>query len=243
MNLFNLKEIAGRARFTLDRIRYIRRRHINLTFFMLLLILVVVFTVIFTYQQAEIKKKENILKSYYFPDPLPGDADGNKETPITAGDKPGEGIEEKIYIHICGEVAEPGVYLMEPGSRVNDAIRMAGGATESAFLPALNLVQKLCDGQKIYIPSQNEVSSGGSWAVDYIDTGVPGNTGSTNLLVNINTAGIDILQSLPGIGPAIAANIVDYREKHGSFGTIEELERVDGIGPKKYEKIKDLVTV
>lgn len=130
-----------------------------------------------------------------------------------------------IFVDIDGEVKNPGVYELEAGDRVNDAIIMAGGLTESACTKNLNKARKLSDGEKIYIPSEDEAESisGGS------------------SLININTASLNDLMSLPGIGKAYGQRIIDYRSLK-LFSSIEEIKNVDGIGEKTFEKIKSLIT-
>lgn len=134
--------------------------------------------------------------------------------------------EECIFVDIDGEVTEPGVYELKSGSRVNDAIIMAGGLTDNACTKNLNKARKLSDGEKIYIPSEDEyeVSSGGSG------------------LININTASANELMSLPGIGEVYAQKIIDYRSIK-SFSSIEEITNIDGIGEKTFKKLKDLITI
>jgi competence protein ComEA len=130
-----------------------------------------------------------------------------------------------ISVHVAGAVRTPGVYILSDGSRVQDAIAAAGGALADADIHRLNLAALLSDGQKIYVPAQdNNEGSGG-----------PG-------LININTAGLIELETLPNIGPARAQKIIDYRELHGPFSSLEEITKVDTIGPKIFESIKDLIT-
>ncbi|MDI6892366.1 MAG: helix-hairpin-helix domain-containing protein [Actinomycetota bacterium] len=143
----------------------------------------------------------------------------------------------KVIVHVCGAVKTPGVYELEANERVVKAIEMAGGATEEAKLDTLNLAAKLVDGQKIYVPREGEtapvVSSASGGSNSTVSTG----------LVNLNTATLDELDTLPGIGPVLAQRIIDYREAHRGFTSISELQEVSGIGPKKFADIKDKVTV
>jgi competence protein ComEA len=138
-----------------------------------------------------------------------------------------------LTVHVAGAVARPGLYRLTEGSRVADALSMAGGATTDGILDDVNLASRVKDGEKILVPR-----SGGG------ETG-PGSpqqaTGSA--LININTAGEPELDQLPGIGPSLAKRIVEYRRKKGPFSTVEELDNVDGIGPSKLEEIKSLVTI
>jgi competence protein ComEA len=138
-----------------------------------------------------------------------------------------------FYVHVAGAVNRPGLYRIEPGSRVDDALRVAGGPSEDADLNSLNLATKVKDGDKILVPRRGETqgAEGGSAAA------------GTSQKVNLNTATAAQLDELPGIGPALAQRIVAYREQHGGFRTVDELQKVPGIGPAKFGQMKDLVTV
>ncbi|MGB9767744.1 MAG: helix-hairpin-helix domain-containing protein [Dictyoglomus turgidum] len=147
---------------------------------------------------------------------------------------------EFIIVHITGEVKNPGVYKLEEGARVIDAINLAGGSLPSADLDKVNLADFLRDGSKIYIPSklensENELKSQAILSKRKIDT-------SKSDKVNINTASKEELESLPGIGPTLAQRIIEYREENGPFGSAEDLLNVKGIGEKKLERIRDQIT-
>ncbi len=145
-----------------------------------------------------------------------------------------------IVVYLCGAVAYPGVYALPAGARVVDALQAAGGADEGADLSQVNLARRLRDEEQIYIPCQGEPTRAVPVAVlppaQASATPQPGK-------VNINTAGLAELDTLPGIGPGYAQRIVDYRESHGPFRTTEEIQNVPGIGPATYARIKDLITV
>lgn len=144
---------------------------------------------------------------------------------------------KKIFVYICGAVRTPGVYEFLPGSRIASAVEAAGGLTEEASAEAVNLAQLLADGQQIYVPKEEEVNR---------DTcaGMQGDkTDMGSRKVNINTATVEELITLPGIGHAKAKAIVDYREKNGDFGAIDGLLSVDGIGSGVFQKLKEYVTV
>lgn len=140
-----------------------------------------------------------------------------------------------FYVHVAGAVHRPGLYRMPPGSRVDDAIRLAGGATADADLNSLNLATKVKDGDKVLVPQRGQSQGAGEAAA----AGGPSQTQQ----INLNTATAEQLDALPGIGPALAQRIVAYREQHGGFRTVDELQKVPGIGPAKFEQVKDLVTV
>lgn len=145
---------------------------------------------------------------------------------------------DSIFIHVTGAVVNPGMYELAEGSRVQDAVAAAGGFTDDALDESINLARELTDGEQIVVASESDQSSATS------DTGVStGSTGVVNGKVNINVADAEALMTLDGIGEATAAKIIAYRETNGSFSTIEEIKEVSGIGDKKYEAIKDSITV
>lgn len=204
------------------------------------------------------------------PAPLPSPDNPPSPSPAPAPTAPAP--EAKYYVHVAGAVRHPSLYLLPPGSRVMQAIKAAGGATSKADLDAINLAEKVKDGEKVYVPTKT--------ATPTVMLAPPGNTishassdpgtapasallptptkatksaksGSSSKAaklsspaqgqININTASADQLQRLPGIGPAMAARILAYRQQAGGFQKIEELQEISGIGPKKYAKIAPLV--
>ena len=144
----------------------------------------------------------------------------------------------KVMIDVGGEVINPGVYQLNNGDRVNDALVAAGGLSANAdrdwVEKNLNKAEKLVDGQKIYIPNQVE-----SKKLKVESDNVLGSSTTETKIVRLNTATIEQLDTLSGIGPAMAERIIDYREKNGGFKNVEELKLVSGIGDKLFEKIKD----
>jgi competence protein ComEA len=144
-----------------------------------------------------------------------------------------------IYVHVGGAVRRPGLYRLPDGSRIYDAIEAAGGGTKDADLDAVNLAAKVKDGDKVLVPTKaQQAGPNGTGA------GPPGSgSGTQGGLVNINSATVEQLDSLPGIGPAIAQRIIDYRTEHGGFRSIDELMDVPGIGPAKFAELKDRITV
>ncbi|HYX79495.1 MAG TPA: ComEA family DNA-binding protein [Actinomycetota bacterium] len=143
-----------------------------------------------------------------------------------------------ILVDVAGWVREPGVYEFHEGDRVIDAIEAAGGARSGAALEALNLAAPLADGSQILVQKQSAVGSSSS----PIASGSTGTAGTT-AKININTAGADELDTLPGIGEVYAQRIVDYRTQNGPFASVDELEDVSGIGPATLENIRPYVTV
>ncbi len=142
--------------------------------------------------------------------------------------EPSKADEPGYFVHICGEVNQPGVYELPEGSRVFEAVEAAGGFTESAASDSLNLAQKVSDGMKLVVLSENEAEalleeSGG--------------------LVNINTASKEQLMTLTGIGESRAEDIIRFREESGGFEKIEDIMKVPGIKNAGFQKIKDRITV
>lgn len=155
-----------------------------------------------------------------------------------------EETKKEIVVHITGEVKKEGVVYLEEGSRVVDAIKKAGGETKEADLSQVNLAYVLQDGQKIYIPNKNEKIS--AYTSENMGENIEQNNTTTKkkgAKVNINTAGVEELDQLPGIGPAIAQRIIDYRKEHGEFKKVEDVQEVKGIGDAKFSEIKDSITV
>lgn len=160
-----------------------------------------------------------------------------------------EDNQNMIYVHVCGAVKKPGVYSLVKNSRVCDAIAMAEGLTENAADDYVNQARYLSDGERVYIPEKDELSnlSSAQYAAGQPPaTGQSGGGGvrsssQENLPVNINTAGISELTTLPGIGESRAESIIAYREKHGSFARIEDIMKISGIKAAAYEKIKDRI--
>ncbi|MGI6554346.1 MAG: helix-hairpin-helix domain-containing protein [Bacillota bacterium] len=146
---------------------------------------------------------------------------------------------EEIFVHVTGAVEKPGVYAFESGARVNDAVARAVPLPE-ADLNLMNLAAVLEDGKRIEVPVMRQGDDGQGMALSSsAQDNVPANGGK----ININTASAAELDTLPGIGPAYAERIIQYREKQGGFSSIEELQDVSGIGPNTYERIKDLVCI
>lgn len=142
----------------------------------------------------------------------------------------------KVSIYITGAVQKPGVYELPPGSRIENAIQAAGGWMITADKSAVNLAAVLEDEESIYVPHLGEKTLTPKPEKKLTPT-------LTGQLININTASVELLDQLPGIGPAKAGEIVSYRQKYGAFDTIEEILNVPGIGPGIFEDIRDLITV
>ncbi|MFO7274894.1 MAG: helix-hairpin-helix domain-containing protein [Bacillota bacterium] len=155
----------------------------------------------------------------------------------------------QVIVHVEGAVHRPDVYALPEGARVNDAILAAGGPLPDAVPGVLNLAAPLVDGAKIYVYRKSELepqappppkAQGATHAPVTATVGGAGSGGPA--LVNINTAGQAELESVPGIGPAIARAILAHRSEHGPFQSVDDLIAVPGIGPKTLEKIRPYVT-
>lgn len=153
----------------------------------------------------------------------------------------------RLSVHVVGEVANPGLYEVDAGSRLQAAIDAAGGFTNDANQGSVNLAREIVDGEQIVVASKNAIAAGasgaGSAGTASSGTSASGASGASGGLVNINTADIAGLSSLSGIGEATAKKIIADREKNGPFKTAKDITRVSGIGDKKYEAIKDSITV
>lgn len=264
MDLIDLKEKIGKIRCILDRIRYKKGKHLYLAIFFMIFLMIASFLFIFIFQRQQINTKENILKSYYSDTEKSIGQDSasvntenslQSSTSISSDTKFGENTEiSVIKVYICGHIKTPGVYDIGNGSRLVDLVSLAGGATEDACLEAINLAQILADSQKFYIPSLDEIKNGvpsfvNEWeditsnSNDSSSTDMANSQSFQNKVININFASLSELVQLSGIGNVIAQNIIDYRNKYGQFKSKEELKNVKGIGEKKFEEIKDFISV
>jgi competence protein ComEA len=145
-----------------------------------------------------------------------------------------------IYIHVCGAVVEPGVYTLMNGSRIYEAIQMAGGFTEEAARNYVNQALPLIDGQQVKVPTIDEAGTLLPMQVEGEDT--PG-AEAPEEVVDLNRATVSQLMTLTGIGQAKAEAIIAYREEHGVFRTIEDIKNIEGIKEGVFNKIKDKITV
>lgn len=177
----------------------------------------------------------------------------NKELSFLSTTTQTSNIKAKNYVDIKGSVKNPGVYEFKENDRVIDAIELAGGLKENANTSNINLSKKLESEMVIYVYSDKEIKNGNkilscdtvcNTEVIEVNNCVENITTKNNssTLVNINTATIEELQTISGIGESKAQNIIDYREINGSFKSVEEIKNISGIGDALYEKIKDKIT-
>lgn len=162
----------------------------------------------------------------------------------------------KITVHVAGAVEQPGVYKLAPLSRVIDAVTAAGGARRDADLERINLAQLVIDTEQVFIPIRTNRATAPSREPPSVtprhrptttiasgDQSTSGGSNQRSLMVNLNSATALEIDALPGVGPATAKAIVDYRRSKGKFSKVEELLNVSGIGPAKFAALRDLVTV
>lgn len=136
-----------------------------------------------------------------------------------------------LYVHVSGAVTEPGLYVLSPGARVMDAVAAAGGFAPDADDAAVNLARPVTDGEQLHVPARGEVPAA-----------APAE-GAGDARVDLNSADLAALDTLPRIGPALAQRIIDWRDANGRFTAVEDLLAVPGIGDKMLESLRDLVTV
>jgi competence protein ComEA len=146
---------------------------------------------------------------------------------------PGAGASARLVVYVVGAVRRPGLYRLTQGSRVADAVARAGGVTRKADPVALNLAAPLADGEQVLVPARLPVAVAASQGAAV--PGVPQGP------IQLSSATAEQLDALPGIGPATAQKILDYRAEHGAFRSVEELDEVPGIGPTRIEQLRGLV--
>lgn len=183
--------------------------------------------------------------------------DGKKEEKLDKTNAAEPSQPEKIVVYVSGAVAQPGVYSLAAGSRVNDAIGAAGGQKDNADLSEINLALPLQDSDHVHIPGKGEekregentserdkAQSDDSQEKEGKRSGIGGKGANVSARkININTATASQLQEIPGVGPVMALAIIEWRNTHGKFSTVEDLRKVSGIGEKTLEKMRASITV
>lgn len=152
-----------------------------------------------------------------------------------------------LYVYICGQVQQPGVYSLQSGQRVNDVVNMAGGFTKEAHEESLNLARKVVDGEQIYVMSKEEAATSTALREMLTQSASEEETADSSQeaasqKVNINTASKEQLMTLSGIGESKAESILAYRQENGPFQSIEEIKQITGIKDGVFNKIKDQIT-
>jgi competence protein ComEA len=146
--------------------------------------------------------------------------------------------EGSVVVHVVGAVRHAGVYKLRLGQRVQDALGRAGGATARADTQAINLAAKVADGQQVVVPRRGATAAASGPAI------APGTASTAPAApVNLNSATAEQLDTLDGVGPATAQKILEYRTQHGGFSSVDDLDQIAGIGPKKLAALKPQVTV
>jgi competence protein ComEA len=140
----------------------------------------------------------------------------------------------RLVVDVVGAVRRPGLYRLQQGSRVADALSRAGGLTTKADRTLVNLAAPLADGEQVIVPAR--VAPVGPGAVP-----AGGAAAAPAGPVHLNVATVEQLDALPGVGPVTAQKILDYRQKHGAFGSVDELDAISGIGPARLDQLRDLV--
>ncbi len=152
-----------------------------------------------------------------------------------AGATTGPVAAPKVVVYVVGAVRRPGVYRLDEGTRVEDALGRAGGPTRKADLTAVNLAAPLADGEQVLVPGRIPAAVAAA-------EGAPTGSGSVPAgPVQLSVATAEQLDTLPGVGPVTAQKIVDYRAEHGPFRSVDDLDEVPGIGPTRIEQLRDLV--
>ncbi len=197
------------------------------------IILAILGSIFFYYKNADDKVDVDVADKR---DSLPAGNGSEKTAAIADDEGKDESQPETVFVHVAGRVKNTGVYELKNGTRVIDAVNMAGGPLNDADLDSLNLAEKLHDEEKVYVPKVGETQT---------DTNAVGMqpSGTDAGKVNINSAGVEELKTLSGIGDTLAGNIIDYRNANGPFKSLDELTNVPKIGPKTFENIKDKLTL
>lgn len=248
--------------------RRVTRAHLSAIGVVLVLILVVVAVQLMRSRPTEIAATQPVLAASESPQ---GSASPVNSTPGPNTMAPA--TPSSIRVHVIGRVNDPGVHEISANGRIIDAIDAAGGMASGAHPGSLNMAQPVCDGCQILIPSSGNgkviapsgvQGGGGSPGGQPAPGGAPGGSGAlagaaaapgvvngaatqggpaSGDLVDLNTATVEQLQTIDGVGPVMAERIFTWRQEHGRFTSVDELQEIDGIGPKKFAKLKDRVRV
>ena len=151
--------------------------------------------------------------------------------PVRVAAPVGHASAPTLFVNVVGAVRRPGLYTLKDGSRVADAVIRAGGPTPKAQIELLNLAARIADGEQIVVPRRGLATPGAAASAGGAAAGP----------VHLNSATLEQLDTLPGVGPVTAQKILDYRQQHGAFGSVDELDAIAGIGPARLEQLRGLV--
>ncbi|XVQ13398.1 helix-hairpin-helix domain-containing protein [Spirillospora sp. CA-255316] len=181
------------------------------------------------------------------PVPAPEQAAGPSPAPVPSAAVPAS-QGSQVVVHVYGKVRRPGVVTLPSGSRVADAIKATGGVRPGAATGSLNLARKVIDGEQIPVGvrAPQSAQAAGPTAPSppaAAAPGAPGGAGAPGAPLDLNTATVEQLDQLPGVGPVLAQRIVDHRTQHGAFRSVDQLQEVSGIGSRRFADLKSLVRV
>jgi competence protein ComEA len=174
-----------------------------------------------------------------------GDGGGrpsSRPVPVRVSGGGGAAADGWATVQVVGEVRRPGVYRLRAGERVDDAVRRAGGATRRADLAGVNLAAKVEDGRQVLVPARGAAGAAAPVGAGS-EAGLAGGAAATGPQINLNTATPEQLDQLDGVGPATARKILAYRQQHGGFRSVDELDQVPGIGPKRMATLRPRLRV
>jgi competence protein ComEA len=178
-----------------------------------------------------------LLTAWYLARSRPSDAASASPVATIAVARDDGGSGGRLIVDVAGAVRKPGVYRMAPGARVEDALQRAGGATARADLSQINRAAKLEDGRQVLVPRRASRTAPAAASAPAGAAATPAQP------VNLNSATLEQLDTLDGVGPATAQKIIDFRTAHGGFGSVDELDQIPGIGEKKLAALRDQVRV
>lgn len=173
-----------------------------------------------------------------------GEPAAGSTTPVAGGDPTAAATPSgSVTVHVVGEVEDPGVVTLDGGARVSEALEEAGGQTSDADLAGVNLARPLVDGEQVVVPEPGEAPATPAGSPEGGGPSAEGGAGGEGTPVDLNTADLTTLETLPGVGPVLAQRIIDWRTEHGRFTAVEELGEVSGVGEKTYAQLAPKVTV
>lgn len=173
-----------------------------------------------------------------------GELTAGTDSPSAGGKLRSPSASSTVFVHVVGAVRHPGMFELPAGARVADAVEAAGGMAGNAAQAGVNLARPVTDGEQVVVPTIDEYAKGAQPAPGGASAALAAGAGAAaGALVNVNTADVVALDTLPGVGPSTAAKIVAEREANGPFTSPDDLARVAGIGPKKLEELKPRVSV